>query len=306
MKIALKVILGLIAVLVVFGLLGAILPPPTPPAPGKIVTLPDGTKINTFTKGSSGTIGEGKSIVLIHGLPGSAHDWPELVDALVAKGFQVTWYDRVGYGHSSRRAPDAAFTMQENARELDALIAAMGLENPALVGWSFGGGVVQASQTARNPDTPFIVLLAAVAPAMKIKGKRDQMRGIEWVLRMPILGSFLTRASISARFKQKMPKRWIDIQRSLLLAPGTLDTFRGEMNGLDPSSLNPQDITTPSLIIHGTKDPMVPYRVGQNLHELISGSKLVTLDGIGHMIPLSHPEEIADAIVGFSGNTSGE
>ncbi|MCF6220427.1 MAG: alpha/beta hydrolase [Robiginitomaculum sp.] len=295
MKLVLKIVTFIAVLLVVLAVLGKILPPPKPPAPGTIVTLPDGAKINTFTKG------EGQDIVLVHGLPGSAHDWPELVEELVPHGFRVTWYDRVGYGHSSRRSPEGPFTYQVNADELDALITIMGLENPALVGWSFGGGVVQSSVAARRGETPFIVLLAAVGPAMKIEGKPGQMRALEWVVRMPILGAVIARANITARFEQAMPERWIKVQRSLLLMPGTLDTLRGERNGHNPALLSPGDIKTPTLIIRGTKDPMVDYEVGVDLNQTIKDSKLVTLDGVGHMIPLSHPAEIADAIVMFSG-----
>ncbi|MBL4854768.1 MAG: alpha/beta hydrolase [Robiginitomaculum sp.] len=300
MKIIYRIFIGLGLVIAVLSLLGAVLPLPKPPAAGRIITLPDGTRINTYTKG------EGPAIVLIHGLPGSAQDWPETADALVAKGFQVTWYDRVGYGHSSRRQPERPFTYQANADELDALIAAMGLDAPALVGWSFGGGVVQFSKAARQEDTPFIVLLAAVGPAMKIEGKIDQMRATEWVLRMPFIGAVIARASISSRFAETMPARWVGVQRSLLLMPGTLDTLRGERNGHSPSVLSPGDITTPTLIIHGTKDPMVDYAVGMDLSKIIPNSKLITLDGIGHMIPLSHPQEIADAIATFSSGLRGE
>ena len=296
----LKIIIGIVVLFAVLTVLGKILPAPKPPAAGTIVTLPDGKMVNTFTRG------EGADIVLIHGLPGSVHDWPELVDALVGKGFRVTWYDRVGYGHSSRRAEGAAFTMHENARELDALIMAMELDNPALVGWSFGGGVVQSSATARKAETPFIVLLAAVGPSMKIEGARDDMKAAEWAMRLPLLGGMLTKVSISARFAEKMPDSWVSNQRSLMLMPGTLDTFRGEMNGLTPSDLSPSDIKTRTLIIHGTKDPMVPYKVGVNLSEIIEGAKLLPIEGIGHMIPLSHPAEIADAITAFSKETSGE
>lgn len=298
MKMVLKIIIVIVLVLVVLTVLGKILPAPKPPAPGKIVTLPNGTKINTFTKG------EGKTIVLVHGLPGSASDWPELVEELVSKGYQVTWYDRVGYGHSSRRDADAKFTMQANADELDALIEVMGLENPALVGWSFGGGVVQSSAAARKAETPFIVLLAAVGSSMRIEGKRDTMKAAEWALRLPVLGSPLAKASISARFAEEMPSRWVGNQRSLLLMPGSLDTFRGEMNALTPSDLSPSDIKTPTLVIHGTKDKMVPYKIGVKISEDIEGAKLMTLDGIGHMIPLSHPAEIAGAIVAFSAELS--
>jgi len=290
----LKIIIVIVLLLVVLTILGKVLPVTKPPAKGKIVTLPDGTKINTFTKG------EGKSIILVHGLPGSANDWPEQVDELVMRGYQVTWYDRVGYGHSSRRDANAVFTMQENADELDALIVAMGLENPVLVGWSFGGGVVQSSATARKAETPFIVLLAAVGSSMRIEGKRDNMKAAEWVMGLPVLGSLLTKVSISVRFAEKMPARWVGNQRSLFLMPGALDTFRGEMTALTPSDLSPGDIKTPTLIIHGTKDKIVPYKVGVKISEEIEDVKLMALDGIGHMIPLSHPAEIADAIVEFS------
>ncbi len=294
MKMVLKIIIAIIVLLVVLTVLGRILPPPKPPASGTIITLPDGTKINTFTKGA------GQDIVLVHGLPGSANDWPELVDALAAKGFRVTWYDRVGYGHSSRRETGAAFTMQANADELDALIAVLGLKSPALVGWSFGGGVVQSSKTARKAETPFIVLLAAVGPSMKIEGARDGMKAAEWAMRLPLLGGLLTKLSISARFAEEMPPKWVADQRSLLLMPGTLDTFRGEMNALTPRDLSPGDIKTQTLVIHGTKDPLVPYKVGVNLSEVIEGAKLVPIDGIGHMLPLSHPKDIAEAIAEFT------
>ncbi len=295
MKIVYRVFIGFVLAVAVLGVLGAILPPPKPPAAGDIITLPDGKKVNTYAKG------DGPAIILVHGLPGSAQDWPELADALVDKGYRVVWYDRIGYGHSSRRPPEGPFTYQANADELDALIAAMGLESPALVGWSFGGGVVQTSKAARHEDTPFIVLLAAVGPAMKIEGKPDQMRALEWVIRMPVLGGIAARANISARFEQTMPERWVAQQRSLLLMPGTLDTFRGERNGHAPDVLSPGDIKTPTLIIHGTKDPMVGYDIGVDLNRRIENSKLITLDGIGHMLPLSHPQEIAQAIAEFFG-----
>jgi len=290
----LKIIIVIMLLPVVLTVLGKLLPAPKPPAKGKIVILPDGTKINTFTKG------KGAAIVLVHGLPGSANDWPELAQELAAKGYRVTWYDRVGYGHSSRRDANAAFTMQANADELDALIGAMGLENPALVGWSFGGGVVQSCAAARKAKTPFIVLLAAVGSSMRIEGKRDTMKAVEWAMGLPVLGALLTKVSISVRFAEKMPARWADNQRSLLLMPGALGTFRGEMTALTPSVLSPGDIKTPTLVIHGTKDKVVPYKVGVKISEEIKDAKLMTLDGIGHMIPLSHPKEIAEAIVEFS------
>ena len=295
MKFIYRIFIGLVLILAVLSILGRVLPPPKPPAAGKLVTLPDGNIINTYEKGV------GPDIVLVHGLPGSAQGWVELADALAAKGFHVVRYDRVGYGLSSRRAEDADYSMQASARELDELVKAMGLEHPALVGWSFGGGVVEASQTARDPETPFIVLLAAVGPDMSLEGKKASINTAqEWAMRLPVLGGILTGLDLRRRFADTLPARWVKVQRTMLLQPGAMKTFRKEMAQLAPASLKVSDINTPTLIIHGTKDSMVEYAVGQGLARRIKDSKLVTLDDVDHMLPLSNTDDVAGAIIAFA------
>lgn len=290
----LKFIAALILILVALAIIGLIMPRPTPPAPGAIVKLASGMNINTYQKG------EGPTIVLTHGLPGSANDWPELVDALVARGFHVVWYDRVGYGHSSRRAVNDPHTMQVNGQELDQLIEAMELGHPALVGWSFGGGTVQSSLAARHQDTPFIVLMAAVAPSMSIEDRPTNFPGTSIVMRMPIFGKFITRAMASARFNDNVPDRWMNNLRSTLLMPGSLATMDAEMEQINPSSLNPSDISTPALVIHGSKDKLVAYDVGVDLMSRLPNGKLLTMDEAGHMLPMAYPNQIADAIKEFA------
>ncbi len=290
----LKFIAVLILALVGLAVMGLFLPRPTPPPPGKMIELASGMHINTYQKG------EGETIVLIHGLPGSADDWPELVDALVARGFHVVWYDRVGYGHSSRRAVDAPHTMQVNGQELDQLIDAMGLGHPALVGWSFGGGTVQASEAARHADTPFVVLMAAVAPAMKLDNKPENPPGAGVMMRMPLFGTVITKAIASTRFNDNVPERWMDNLRSVLLMKGSLDTMDTELEQVQPSSLDPSDILTPTLVIHGRKDKLIPYDVGVDLASRLPNGKLLILDESGHMLPMTYPDTIADAIKDFA------
>lgn len=285
--------LALVALMV----LGQILPRPTPPPPGKIIKLPSGVTVNTYEKGT------GRTIVLTHGLPGSAGDWIELVDALVARGFHVVWYDRVGYGHSSRRAPDAPHTMQINGQELDELITVMGLGHPALVGWSFGGGTVQTTQAARHKDTPFIVLVAAVGPSMSIENKPVNPPGASVIMRTPIIGKLMTNTMASSRFNDQVPDRWMKALRPTILMKGALATMDAEMVQIKPSSLDPSDISTPALVIQGRKDKLVPYAVGVELSTQLPNAKLLTMDEAGHMLPMSYPEQVAKAIEAFSTST---
>jgi non-heme chloroperoxidase len=300
----LKIIAVLVLALVVLVGIGQILPRPTPPPPGQIVHLSSGMDVNVYQKNAEGAdstqANTAQTIVLVHGLPGSAHDWPEMVDELVARGFNVVWYDRVGYGHSSRRKAGDPHTMQVNGQELDELIAAMDLGHPALVGWSFGGGTVQASQSARHADTPFIVLMAAIAPAMGTDNKPADIPGTKLIMRTPILGKISTKMIVRARFADPVSKRWINGVHAVLVMPGSVDTMRAEMEQINPDALKPSNINTPALVVHGRKDKLVFYDVGVDLSERLPNGELFTLDEAGHMLPMTFPEQIADAIKSFA------
>ena len=55
----------------------------------------------------------------------------------------------------------------------------------------------------------------------------------------------------------------------------------------------------PTLILHGDKDPLIPLGNGQNLASRIVGSRLVVLEGAGHLLPLERPIETVNCILDF-------
>ena len=56
-------------------------------------------------------------------------------------------------------------------------------------------------------------------------------------------------------------------------------------------------IATPTTIVYGTEDQIVPPDATKRLARQISGAKLVKLEGAGHLLPWEHPKELAEAIV---------
>ena len=56
-------------------------------------------------------------------------------------------------------------------------------------------------------------------------------------------------------------------------------------------------ISVPTLVIHGTSDPMFPLRHGEALAEEIPGARLLTLQGAGHGVDPADTETIRDAIL---------
>jgi pimeloyl-ACP methyl ester carboxylesterase len=92
--------------------------------------------------------GEGKPLVLLHGGFGAVDMFGPNVASL-ADGRQVVGVDLQSHGHSP--APDRPMTFEGMADDLAALIGALGLGKPDLMGFSLGGGV--ALRTAiQHPD----------------------------------------------------------------------------------------------------------------------------------------------------------
>jgi pimeloyl-ACP methyl ester carboxylesterase len=60
-----------------------------------------------------------------------------------------------------------------------------------------------------------------------------------------------------------------------------------------------RELALPTLVLHGTRDHVLPYAAGKELAETIPGAKLVTLEGAGHALFFTHPDEVNAAIAEF-------
>jgi pimeloyl-ACP methyl ester carboxylesterase len=101
--------------------------------------------------------GDGPPLVLLHGLPGDRRLWRRQLDSLADEYTVVAW-DAPGCGRSSAPAED--FGIRDVARYLMAFIQALGLEQPHVLGLSWGGGVaLELYRTA--PNIPKTLLLAS-------------------------------------------------------------------------------------------------------------------------------------------------
>ena len=66
------------------------------------------------------------------------------------------------------------------------------------------------------------------------------------------------------------------------------------------ASLDPAPIDRPILVIHGDEDALVPLEVAERLHERARASQLWVVEGGGHMLPITRPDEIAKRVASFA------
>jgi pimeloyl-ACP methyl ester carboxylesterase len=55
-------------------------------------------------------------------------------------------------------------------------------------------------------------------------------------------------------------------------------------------------ITAPTLVIHGSEDPLVPVEAAKDTTESIPGAELLIIDGMGHDLPREVWPQLVDAI----------
>jgi pimeloyl-ACP methyl ester carboxylesterase len=289
----------------------AVLPPLLAPAPDPALLAPRGRAVGVGgAEVNVVELGEGPPIVLVHGLPGNIGDWGLLPERLAARGHRVVAYDRVGFGFASRPGPEPGrYTLESNARELGALMDALGLPRAALVGWSYGGGIVQLFAREHPERVSHAVLLSSVGPRPvsepttldRLVALPFAVQLFAWLASVPPLGEAMARGEVAAAFSGEaaVPPGWLERTRAMLGLPHTLRSMVLEMQRYDPSLPRPEALAVPVLVLHGTADRNTPYAIAEDLSRSIPGAALVTVAEGSHMLPATHPDELAEAIHGF-------
>src|SRR5262249_42437443 len=128
--------------------------------------------------------GSGRPVVLIHGNPGSHHDFTLSVFEKLSQSYHVIAFDRPGHGFSERH-DSVKTTVEVQAEIICAALQKLSIDKPVLVGHSWGGALVLAAAIACGDDLSGIVLLAPAAyPTVNIEW---------WSLlpHVPVLGKFI-------------------------------------------------------------------------------------------------------------------
>jgi pimeloyl-ACP methyl ester carboxylesterase len=264
-------------------------------------------------------------ILLVMGLGAQMLLWPqELVDALVERGFRVIRYDNrdIGLSHKFEGAkapgmvkllllsrlglkPKVPYTLADMADDGIGLLDALGITKAHIVGASMGGMIAQ-HMAFSHPER-----VLSLTSIMSTTGNRKLPSGSREAI------SVLTKRPASAD-EDVLVEHGIKVARAIG-SPGYAhdeERLRERTRALIRRSFYPagmprqfaaivadgdrrerlRSVKAPTLVIHGEADPVVPLAGGHDTHQTIAGSKLKTIPGMGHDLPLELVDEIADAV----------
>lgn len=265
----------------------------------------DGTKLAVFEAG------EGRPIVLFHGLSGT-HDIWEQQTAALSERFKVIAVDTRGHGDS---APGAeGYSPHLYAEDVEAVLTGMDLRDAIVVGHSLGGTAV-GQFCVDHPD----VVRDRVAGFVFVGTFASAFNGEGWFRER--FGRRLVRltAPMSARRKPDRkpgraafrmarygfgdsPRR-ADIERLIEIGSRTPPAVVGActLGNLDYDVRDRlHTVTVPALVIVGEKDRLARLRSARRLSDGIQGAQLVVMPGVGHMVMFERPSEITELIEGFA------
>jgi 2-hydroxy-6-oxonona-2,4-dienedioate hydrolase len=240
--------------------------------------------------------GSGPTVILLHGLGGSAQVWQFNIGPLAEK-FHVVVPDQIGFGKSDK--PLVNYRIRTYVDFLDQFCKQLKIERATLVGNSMGGWIA-AMFTAAFPDRVDKLVLVDAAGYEPPKDLDTRaFFGLNPTTRegMKILSAkvFYNKAFLTDAV--------IDMAIAARLAAGdgytinsiTESIIRGE-DFLDGVVKN---IKRPTLIVWGRQDGLVTLAEGERFNKDIAGSKLIVIDQCGHVPNVEKPGEFNAAVLKF-------
>lgn len=212
--------------------------------------------------------GKGKDVLLLHGYLSNKESFYYQTEFL-SKYFKVTVPDMPGFGSSF--ALDKAYSVGNYSEWLESFIKYTKIDRPLVIAHSFGARVAFKYLSTRPKAFEKLVITGG---AGLVKPRSPQ---------------YMRRVKAYRRVKKLFPKfaeKHFGSEEYRRLSPVMRESYKLIVN--EDLKSCAQKVDVPTLLIYGKGDTVTPaYEEGKTFNSLISGSKLVTIEG-GHFCFSQH------------------
>jgi pimeloyl-ACP methyl ester carboxylesterase len=240
-------------------------------------------------------VGRGPALLLIHGIGDSSRTWNGIIDEL-ARNYTVIAPDLLGHGRSDK--PRADYSVAGYANAMRDLLSLLDIERATVVGHSLGGGVamqfayqypercermVLVSTGGIGPDVHWALRVASsplaelLLPLIGVRSTRMLGHGVLRLLQW--LGTDVGRdADDFERVFEALPDA--TTRRAFVRTLRAVVDWRGQVITMLDRCYLVRGM--PTLLVWGTRDPIVPFSHARRAHDAMPGSKLSLFIGAGH------------------------
>jgi pimeloyl-ACP methyl ester carboxylesterase len=277
------------------------------------MVLGDGWRLGERVQTDSGEVayrvlGEGPSVVLVHGTPSRSHIWRGVARRL-AERHEVYVYDLPGFGESGRyEGQDVSIAAQ--GRVLAELVERWGLEEPAVAGHDIGGGIVLRAHLLEGVGFRKISLLDAVVltpwgtPALR--HVREHL-GAYQTMPAGVFEAYVA-AHLEEATRRPMDGEAFEAYLSQWRGPeGQAAYLRkdGALVERDTAEVERLlgNVRVPVLVVWGGEDAWLHPSQAETLAQKIPGAESRLVAGTGHFVMEDAPERVAGILAGFFAET---
>jgi pimeloyl-ACP methyl ester carboxylesterase len=263
--------------------------------------------------------GDGRPMLMVHGLGGNALNWMAVAPEL-AKQYHAIAIDLAGFGQTPLYHRSA--TVGANAGLVHRFIEAVIGRPVALMGNSMGGHIA-ILEAAEHPQ--WVTECILVDPAVPVRRPHPVMIGVAAAISIPGLAEVLferrlrdldpetlvrqTLALVCAdasRVDPKIVEAHVQLTRERgHLGPQNSRAFIQASRSIGLRMAQPrfwrrvQQVTAPTLVIHGARDIVIPLAAARELVRRRPDWTLHVLEGVGHVPMIEAPEAFLAALSGW-------
>lgn len=264
------------------------------------ITTADGVRLRVAARGSA----DGEPVLMLHGWAASLYSFRFLLEDLACAGYRAYAMDFRGHGLSGKPWVNGAYTRDSLVADVVHVLAELGIERAAIVGWSMGGAVALRLAIDHPELVTRLVLVnpAGLTPIPMI-GPSTLLSPSFLDLLAPYLvprwvvstilrwasngGDHLTERDIDEYWAPSRNENYVRAVRSLLRDFDWSAAREAEL----------ASVRVPTLVIVGGDDRLVTG-VGPAAGRL-ADVRVTVVPGAGHMVHESHHEEVDRAIADF-------
>ncbi len=252
------------------------------------------------------TIGdpEDPPLLLVAGLGNQLVTWQEeFCSSLVDRGFFVIRIDNRDCGLSSILTDGDEYTLHDMADDAIAVLDALGLERVHLFGHSLGGMIAQAISIDHPARVSSMTVLSTSTGNWHYgKPSEEALAAMSRPFSLDREESF--ESDVANRrlwaspswFDEELTREQFRVAYDRSFAPGaSTRQFLAIMQSPDREDAL-RHLSVPTLVMHGTLDPLIAMDGGQRLASLVPGAQFMEIEGLAHDLPIQVWQQVISAI----------
>ena len=232
-------------------------------------------------------------------------DWPtgSTTFRALAQRFHVLAPDIVGFG-ATERPDDIVYSLRTWTDHVWAFLDAHDIEKTAIVGNSLGGRIALQMATDRPDRITRMVLMGSPGVGMTLTEGLKALRGYEpshdamrALLRnyFAVDPTLITDELVAIRYEASVADGAYEAYRAMFFDP------RHEGSELGITEDEVRAITTPTLLVHGREDKVVPLQVSVTMLGLLPNADLHVFSACGHWTQIERADEFSALVSDYLG-----